>query len=92
MRVYDGRQEEAVDVTIEPYNYDTFRREMVKKDMHFRGGPDPGSFALDFDLATVAGGRFHLRDHRGVRPVLIEFASITCPMEGSHAWPHQSVP
>ena len=80
MTAYEGWKEDAVVGTIAPYNYDSFRREMGKKDMHFRGGPDPGSFAPDFDLPTVAGGRFHLRDYRGARPVLIEFASITCPM------------
>ena len=64
-------------MTAEPYNFDTFRREMVKKDMHFRGGPESGSFAPDFDLPTVVGGRFHLSEYRGQRPVLIEFGSIT---------------
>lgn len=62
------------------YNYDSFRRDMMKADMHFRGGPEPGSVAPDFDLPTVAGGRFHLRHYAGQRPVLIEFGSITCPM------------
>jgi hypothetical protein len=61
----------------EPYNYDTFRRHMMKDDLHFRGGPAPGQVAPDFDLPTVEGGRFHLARHRGQRPVLIEFGSIT---------------
>ncbi len=67
-------------MTAEPYNYDTFRHDMMKKDMHFRGGPEPGSVAPDFDLPTVVGGRFHLGEYRGRRPVLIKFGSITCPM------------
>jgi hypothetical protein len=33
-----------------PYNYDTFRRHMMQEDMHFRGGPEPGQLAPDFDL------------------------------------------
>lgn len=69
------REEKAM--TAAPYNYDTFRREMVKNDMHFRGGPEPGSFAPDFDLPTVVGGRFQLSEYIGQRPVLIEFGSIT---------------
>lgn len=59
------------------YNYDTFRREMMREDMHFRGGPEPGQLAPDFDLPAVGGGRFRLSAHRGVRPVLIEFGSIS---------------
>jgi hypothetical protein len=61
----------------EPYNYDTFRRHLVKEDMHFPTGPRPGEPAPDFDLPTVGGGRFRLSAHRGSRPVLIEFGSIT---------------
>jgi len=33
--------------------------------------------APDFELPTVDGGRLHLAEHRGHRPVLIEFGSIT---------------
>ncbi|MBM3219553.1 MAG: hypothetical protein FJZ38_12910 [Candidatus Rokubacteria bacterium] len=58
------------------YNYDTFRRHMMKEDMHFGGGPKPGEPAPDFDLPTIDGGRFCLSAHRG-RPVLIEVGSIT---------------
>ena len=61
----------------EPYNYDTFRRHMMKADMHFRGGPSAGESAPDFDLPTVDGRRFRLSEFRGQRPVLIEFGSIT---------------
>ncbi len=61
----------------EPYNYDTFRRHMVKDDMHFRGGPESGQLAPDFDLPTVDGGRFRLSEHRAKRPVIIQFGSIT---------------
>ena len=61
----------------EPYNYDTFRRHMMKEDMHFRGGPGPGEIAPDFELPTVAGRQFRLSAFRGSRPVLMEFGSIT---------------
>ena len=62
---------------VEPYNYDTFRRHMMQEHMHFRGGPEPGQTAPDFDLPTVDGGRFRLSEYRGKQPVLIEFGSIT---------------
>jgi hypothetical protein len=61
----------------ESYNYETFRRHMVKEDLHFRTGPRPGEPAPDFDLAATDGGRFRLSAHRGERPVLIELGSIT---------------
>jgi hypothetical protein len=61
---------------MDAYNYDTFRRDMMKEHMHFRGGPKPGEPAPDFDLPTVDGGRLRLSQHRG-RPVLIEVGSIT---------------
>lgn len=60
-----------------PYNYDTFRRHMMKEDMAFRGGPEPGQLAPDFDLLTVEGARFRLSDYRGRKPVLVQFGSIT---------------
>lgn len=59
------------------YNYDTFRRHMMKEDMNFRGGPGAGEIAPDFELPTVEGGRFRLSDLRNERPVLLEFGSIT---------------
>jgi hypothetical protein len=64
----------------ELYNYDTFRRDMVKEDMRFSGGPAPGEEAQDFSLPRIDCGRFDLRSVRGVKPVLLMFASITCPM------------
>ena len=62
------------------YNYDTYRREMVKRDLHFRGGPEASQLAPDFDLPTVNGGRFRLRECIHQRPVLLEFACITDPL------------
>ncbi len=61
----------------EIYNYDTFLRHMMQKDMHFRGGPEPGQLAPDFDLPTISGARVRLSEFRGKRPVLLEFGSIT---------------
>jgi hypothetical protein len=61
----------------ELYNYDTFRRHMMKEDLEFRGGPEPGRLAPDFDLSTVNGGRFRLSDYRNQKPVMIQFGSIT---------------
>lgn len=57
------------------YNYPSFRKEMMKEDMSFRGGPQPGDPAPEIDLPTVDGGRFRLSE-RG-RPVLFEFGSFT---------------
>lgn len=62
------------------YPYDNFRLDMMHMAMHFDGGPEPGAMAPNFDLPTVAGGRFNLQSYFGERMVLIEFGSITCPM------------
>lgn len=64
----------------ETYNYDTFRRHMMREHMHFNGGPEPGQIAPDFDLPTISGTRVRLSEFRNRCPVLIEFGSITCPM------------
>jgi len=61
----------------EAYNYDTFQRHMIKRDLHFQGGPEPGQLAPDFKLPTTDGGSFRLSDFRNKQPVLIEFGSIT---------------
>ncbi len=65
------------DMNEQGYNYDTFRKAMMLRDMHFPGGPRPGEEAPPFDLRLVGGGRFKLAGARGQAPVLIEFASIT---------------
>ncbi len=61
----------------EIYNYDTFRRHMMQEDMHFRGGPEPGQLAPDFELLTISGTAIRLSAFRDKRPVLLEFGSIT---------------
>ncbi len=68
---------QATKMAPETYNYDTFRKHMMKEHMHFPGGSQPGEMAPDFDLPTVDGGRSRLSQFRELRPVLIEFASIT---------------
>lgn len=65
---------------VETYNYDTFRRELLWEELRFHGGAEPGQIAPDIDLPTVNGVCFRLKDYHGLSPVLIEFASITCPM------------
>jgi hypothetical protein len=62
------------------YNYPGFERRMIAEDMSFGGGPRPGEPAPPIDLPTVAGEGFRLADCRGLRPLLLEFGSITCPM------------
>lgn len=59
-----------------PYNYESFERSVMEKDVSFRGGPGPGELAPEIDLPTIDGGRFRLSDHRG-RPVLFQFGSYT---------------
>lgn len=62
------------------YNYESFHRSTLKDDLQFRGGPDPGDSAPDFDLETTEGARFRLSEWRNRMPVLLEFGSISCPM------------
>ena len=61
----------------ETYNYDTFRKQRMKEDMHFPGGPQPGQPAIDFDLTATGGTRLRLSDSFGRQPVLLIFGSIT---------------
>jgi hypothetical protein len=65
---------------VETYNFDTFRRDMLRREMHFQSGPNSGEFAPDFHLPLVGGGHFCLSEWRGRKPVLLQFGSITCPM------------
>jgi hypothetical protein len=67
-------------VSGEGYNYPGFERRMIAEDMRFGGGPRPGEPAPPIELPTVSGEGFRLADCRGLRPVLLEFGSITCPM------------
>jgi alkyl hydroperoxide reductase subunit AhpC len=65
-----------------PYNYETFRRNLLIKDMvvtKFLGAPKPGDKAPDFDGRTIDGDRVRLSDYRGEANVVLTFGSATCP-------------
>jgi hypothetical protein len=62
------------------YAYPHFKREMLLEGLYFRGGPPPGLPIPDFDLPTTSGDRVRKSDFVGRRPLLLTFASITCPM------------
>ncbi len=55
--------------------------------MSFHGGPTPGETVPEFDLLTTDGKRVRRDDYVGVRPLLITFASLTCPMTASASAP-----
>jgi alkyl hydroperoxide reductase subunit AhpC len=65
-----------------PYNYETFRRNLLIKDMvvtKFLGAPKPGDKAPDFEGRTIEGDRIRLSDYRGESNVVLTFGSVTCP-------------
>jgi peroxiredoxin len=65
-----------------PYNYETFRRNLLIKDMvvtKFLGAPKPGDKAPDFEGRTLEGDRIRLSDYRGESNVVLTFGSVTCP-------------
>ena len=62
------------------YRYDHFSRQLLMEDMAWRGGVPPGEEMPDFDLETTDGGRVRKSDFVGVRPLLLSFGSVTCPM------------
>ncbi len=63
-----------------PYRYPCFKREILFRDLSFRGGPSPGQPLPDFELATTEGEAIRKRDFVGRRPLLLTCASVTCPM------------
>jgi hypothetical protein len=66
--------------TAKPYRYDEISLGGVLKDFtDFHGGPLPGEPVPDFDLITTDGKRARKSDYAG-RPLLVTFASCTCPM------------
>jgi peroxiredoxin len=65
---------------LDRYNYPHFTRELLAKDMAKAGGPAPGDRAPDFELRSLEGDKFRLRDFRGQRNVVLTFGSLTCPM------------
>ncbi len=68
---------------MDTYRYPHFTRERLRDDLSFRAGQDPGWELPDFDLPTSDGGRVRKADFQGRRPLLVTFASITCPMAAS---------
>lgn len=62
------------------YRYPHFTREILVRDMAFRGGPEPGEPMPDFDLPTINDGRLQKHDFVGRRPLFLTCTSITCPM------------
>jgi hypothetical protein len=65
-----------------PYNYETFRRNLLIKDMvstKFLRAPKPGDKAPDFDGRTTDGDRVRLSDYAGEKNVVLTFGSATCP-------------
>lgn len=65
-----------------PYNYETFRRNLLIKDLAFTkfvSAPKPGDEAPDFQGRTVDGDRIRLSDFEGEKNVVLTFGSATCP-------------
>jgi hypothetical protein len=67
-------------VRAEDYRYRHFKRGLLREDMAFARGPRPGDPMPDFDLPTADGGRIRKQDFVGREPLLMTFASVTCPM------------
>src|ERR1051326_5645270 len=65
------------------YNYQEFTKTMMAKDLassRMPDGPKPGQRAPEFDLRSLEGDLFRLKDFRGEKNVVITFGSATCPM------------
>ena len=66
------------------YGYPHFKREMLLEGLYFRGGPTSALPMPEFDLPATDGDRLRKSDFVGQRPLLLTFASITCPMVASN--------
>lgn len=66
------------------YRYPRFKRELLLEGLYFGSGPSPGLPMSEFDLPTTDGDRVRKSDFVGQRPLLLTFASITCPMVASN--------
>jgi alkyl hydroperoxide reductase subunit AhpC len=65
-----------------PYNYETFRRNLLIKDLTFTkflGAPKPGDKAPDFQGRSIDGDKIRLSDYQGEKNVVLTFGSVTCP-------------
>jgi thiol-disulfide isomerase/thioredoxin len=68
------------------YRFDRLRLGLVLRDLYFtKTDPGPGEQIVDFDLATLDGGRFRSQDLSETAPVLLVFGSYTCPVTESAA-------
>ena len=68
------------------YRFDHLSLGTVLKDMYFtQRDPGRGDSVPDFDLATLAGGRFRSADLTENGPALLVFGSYTCPVTDNAA-------
>jgi peroxiredoxin len=69
---------------IQPYNYETFTKDLLLKDISgprtIVEGPRPGEKAPDFEGRTLDGDKIRLSDFRGKKNLVLTFGSVTCPM------------
>lgn len=65
------------------YRFSRFDREVLTEDLDFHGGPKVGEPMPDFELRTSDDLYVRKSDYVGRRPLLLTFASITCPMTAS---------
>jgi hypothetical protein len=71
-----------------PYLYEETIPDGILRDLAgFGAGPAPGEKLPDFDLLTTDGKRVRREDFLGARPLLITFASLSCPMTAASAPP-----
>ncbi len=67
--------------TSRPYRYDRISLDSVLSEFAgFGEAPEPGDPLPDFDLMTTEGRRVRKSEFVGRRPMLLTFASLTCPM------------
>lgn len=65
----------------EPYRFNEISAAATMRAFSgFGEAPEPGEPLPDFDLMTTDGRRVHKADFAGRRPLLISFASLSCPM------------
>ncbi len=68
------------------YGFKHLSMPVVLRDMYFnQDDPGPGDRVPDFDLPTLAGGRFRSADLAETGPAILIFGSYTCPVTDSAA-------
>lgn len=68
-----------------PYRYEHFSLKHVPEQLRFRQGPRPGEQMPEFTLQTTDGEWIRRSDFLGWKPLLLVFASITCPLTRASA-------